>query len=70
MDYTVCEILQVGILEWVAIPFPRVSSQSRDQMYGVILFYYQRNSIRDPTVLNMKVTTAFCVCEVNQFDSK
>ena len=29
--YTVHEILQVKILEWVAYPFSRVSSQSRDQ---------------------------------------
>ena len=31
MDYTVNGILQVRILEWVAFPFPRGSSQSRDQ---------------------------------------
>ena len=30
MDYTVHEILQGRILEWVAFPFPRGSSQSRD----------------------------------------
>ena len=30
MDYTVHGILQVRILEWVAIPFSRVSSQLRD----------------------------------------
>ena len=29
MDYTVQEILQARILEWVAIPFSRGSSQSR-----------------------------------------
>ena len=27
---SVCEILQAGILEWVAIPFSRGSSQPRD----------------------------------------
>ena len=32
MDYTVQEILQARILEWVAIPFSRRSSQPRDQM--------------------------------------
>ena len=31
MDYTVHGILQVRILEWVAIPFPRGSSQPRDR---------------------------------------
>ena len=30
MDYTVHEILQARILEWVAIPFSRVSFQPRD----------------------------------------
>ena len=31
MDYTVPEILQARILEWVAFPFSRGSSQHRDQ---------------------------------------
>ena len=31
MDYTVHGILQAGILEWVAFPFSRESSQPRDQ---------------------------------------
>ena len=31
MDYTVCGILQARILEWVAIPFSRGSSQPREQ---------------------------------------
>ena len=31
MDYTVPGILQVRILEWVAVPFSRGSSQPRDQ---------------------------------------
>ena len=31
MDYTVQEILQVRILEWVVVPFSRGSSQPRDQ---------------------------------------
>ena len=31
MDYTVHGILQAGILEWVAFPFSKGSSQSRDQ---------------------------------------
>ena len=31
MDYTVHEIHQAGILEWVAFPFSREFSQPRDQ---------------------------------------
>ena len=31
IDYTVHGILQARILEWVALPFSRGSSQSRDQ---------------------------------------
>ena len=31
MDYTVHRILQARLLEWVAIPFSRVSSQPRDR---------------------------------------
>ena len=31
LDYTVCGILQARTLEWVAFPFSRGSSQSRDQ---------------------------------------
>ena len=31
MDYMVHEILQARILEWVAFPFSRGSSQPRDQ---------------------------------------
>ena len=31
MDYTVHGILQAGLLEWVAFPFSRGSSQPRDQ---------------------------------------
>jgi len=32
MDYTVHEILQARILEWVAFPFSRGSSQPRDRI--------------------------------------
>ena len=31
MDYIIHGILQVRILEWVAVPFSRVSSQPRDE---------------------------------------
>ena len=33
MDYTLHGILQARILEWVAAPFSRASSQPRDQTY-------------------------------------
>ena len=33
-DYTVHGILQARILEWVAFPFSRGSSQTRDQTRG------------------------------------
>ena len=33
MDYTVHEILQARVLEWVAIPFSRASAQPRDQTH-------------------------------------
>ena len=38
-DYTVHGILQVRILEWVAFPFSRGSSQPRDQTH---LYYFFR----------------------------
>ena len=31
MDYTICEILQARVLEWIAFPSSRGSSQLRDQ---------------------------------------
>jgi len=34
MDYTVHGILQARILEWVAVPFSRGSSQPRDRTQG------------------------------------
>ena len=35
MDYTVHGILQARILEWVAFPFSRESSQPRDQTHVI-----------------------------------
>ena len=34
MDYAVHEILRVRIVEWVAVPFSRGSSQPRDRTQG------------------------------------
>ena len=41
MDYTVYEILQAKILEWVAFPFSRGSSQPRDQTGYVFYIFVQ-----------------------------
>ena len=54
MDYTVYGILQVRILEWVAFPFSRGSSQPRDQtqvsrIAGQIL--YQLSNKGSPRIL-------------------
>ena len=37
MVYTVHGILQARILEWVAFPFYRESSQPRDQRYHILI---------------------------------
>ena len=37
MDYTVHGILQARILEWVAFPFSRASSQPRDRPWSPAL---------------------------------
>ena len=42
LDYTVCGILQARILEWVAFPFCRASSQPRDQTQ---VFAFQVDSL-------------------------
>ena len=39
MNYTVHEILQARILEWVAFPFPRGSSQPRGLSHCRKIFY-------------------------------
>ena len=42
MDYSVHGILQARILEWVALPFSRGSSQSRDRTqvsYSAAMFF-------------------------------
>ena len=42
MDYTIHGILQARILEWVAFPFPKGSSQPRDRTQ---FFALQANSL-------------------------
>ena len=53
-DYTVHGILQAGILEWVAFPFSRGSSQPRDwsQVFRISgRFFYQLNHQGSPRIL-------------------
>ena len=49
MDYTVHGILQVRILEWVAVPFSRGSSQPRDrtQVSGLVGRFFTSCATRE-----------------------
>ena len=49
MDYTVCGILQARILEWVALPFSRGSSQLRDwtQVFCVAVRFFTSWATRE-----------------------
>ena len=54
MDYTVHGILQARILEWVAFPFSRGSSQTRDQTQVSHIadrFFYQLSHKGSPRIL-------------------
>ena len=58
MDYTVHGILQTRILEWVAIPFSRGSSQTRDQTQVSLItgrFFYHLNHKGSPRILEWEV---------------
>ena len=62
MDYTVHGILQARILEWVAFPFSRGSSQPRDQTQVsrvVGKFFYQLSHKGSPRTLEC-VAYPFC----------
>ena len=52
MDQTVYGILQDRILEWVAIPFSRGSSQSRDwtQVFNKYLLHKEENEWKEEDV--------------------
>ena len=67
MDYTVHRILQARILEWVAIPFSRGSSQPRDQTQ----FSLSRDQIWAPwisaTVLSGKSPMVLASCLVKSW---
>ena len=49
MDYTVHGIFQARILEWVAIPFSRGSSQPRDQtqVFCIAARFFTREATRE-----------------------
>ena len=59
MDYILHGILQTRILEWVAVPFSRRSSQSRDQTHvsGIAGRFFTSWATREE-----------CWCNVNQFN--
>ena len=52
VDYTVYGILQARILEWVAIPFFRGSSQSRDRTEISCTFYQLSYQGSDKATIN------------------
>ena len=68
MDYTVHGVLQAKILEWVAFPFSRESSQPRDRTQ-VLLHYrqilYQLNHKGSP--LGLPLYICWCVLMVSQW---
>ena len=62
MDYTVHAILQARILEWVAIPFSRGSSQPRDrtQVFHIAGGFFTSSATRESLVvliLNCRCST-------------
>ena len=63
MDYTVHGILQARILEWVAFPFSRRSSQPRDRTQVSRTaggFFYQMSHKGSPRILEW-VAYPFCI---------
>ena len=66
MDYTVHGILQVIILEWVAIPFSRESSQPRDRthVFGTAGGFYTVWATREAIV---NLMDCYCILESFMF---
>ena len=64
MDYTVHGILQARILEWVAVPFSRGSSQPRDrtQVSHIAGGFFTRQATRKAIVLWYTYGQMFCMC--------
>ena len=72
MDYTVREILQARILEWVAVPFSRGASQPRDQTQVSCIasgFFTQLSHKRSPLLLKSAVVGSPCLPQRNQTDA-
>ena len=58
MDYIVLGLLQARILEWVAVPFSRVSSQLRDQTQVSQIadeFFYQLSHQGSPLLFRLRL---------------
>ena len=64
MDYTVHGVLQARILEWVAFPFSRGSSQPRDQTQVCIAGGFSTSqATREAQTVHLKlVNMVICVC--------
>ena len=64
MDYTVHGILQARILEWVAVPFSRGSSQPRDQIQvsHIAGGFFTSQATRKAIVLQHTYHQIFCMC--------
>ena len=76
VDYTVLGILQARILEWVAVPFSRGSSQPRDRNPGLphcrqILYQlsHQRSPKLEPLLLSQNPTSYLRITAANHLYS-
>ena len=69
MDYTVHGILQARILEWVAIPFSRGSSQPRDWTQvsliasGFFTSWATREALQTPVVVVLVAQSCLILCD-------
>ena len=73
MDYTVHRILQARILEWVAFPFSRGSSQPRDQTqvsciaggFSTSWATKEAQNMREKEIMREKEFDYLCSCQKN-----
>ena len=56
VDYTVHGILQARILEWVAVPFSRGSSQPRSPTLQVILYQLSHRGSHQERYISISMT--------------
>ena len=76
MDYTVQGILQARILEWVAFPFSRGSSQPRDQTQvshiagGFFISWATREAQMTKAALLMQLLMYMCLITVPNYMTK